>query len=72
MASLEATLSNGVKRIIYDAAARTALVYYMTGAVDYFYGVQWGDFSAVASSTAPLAAVQTNLTAKYKVSSGHR
>jgi hypothetical protein len=40
--------------------------------VDYFYGVQWGDFSAVASSTAPLAAVQTNLAAKYKVSSGHR
>jgi hypothetical protein len=72
MASIEAVLPDGVKRIVYDAAARTTLVYYATGGVDYFYGVQWGDFSAVASSTAPLAAVQTNLVAKYKVSSGHR
>jgi hypothetical protein len=70
--ALEAVLSGGVKRIVYDAAARTALVYYATGAVDYFYGVQWGDFSAVASSAAPLAAVQTNLTSKYRVSGGHR
>jgi hypothetical protein len=70
--AIEALLSNGVKRIVYDAAARTALVYYATGGVDYFYGVQWGDFSVVAASSAPLAAVQTNLTAKYKVSSGHR
>jgi hypothetical protein len=72
MAIEAAGLSDGVKRIVYDAAARTALVYYATGAVDYFYGVQWGDFSAVASSTAPLAAVQTNLVAKYKVSKGDR
>jgi hypothetical protein len=72
MAIEAASLSDGVRRIVYDAAARTALVYYATGNVDYFYGVQWGDFSAVASSTAPLAAVQTNLVAKYKVSSGHR
>jgi hypothetical protein len=70
--AIEALLANGVKRIVYDAAARTALVYYTTGGVDYFYGVQWGDFSAVAASSAPLAAVQTNLVAKYKVSSGHR
>jgi hypothetical protein len=70
--AIEALLSNGVKRIIYDAAAQTALVYYATGSVDYFYGVQWGDFSAVAASPAPLAAVKANLTAKYRASSGHR
>jgi hypothetical protein len=72
MASLEYVLSDGVQRIVHDAAAHTATVYYATGAIDYFYGVQWGDVSAVASSAAPLAAVKASLLPKYKVSSGQR
>jgi hypothetical protein len=70
--AIEVLLTGINGRAVYDAAARTALVYYPNGNVDYFYGVQWGDFEAIASSATPLAAVQTNLVTKYRVSSGHR
>jgi hypothetical protein len=70
--ALEYVLSDGVQRIVHDAAAHTATVYYATGGIDYFYGVQWSDFSAVAASPAPLQAVKANLIPKYRVSSGHR
>ena len=80
MALIENLLqSRGVIRTTYDASARTATVYYANGSIDYVYGganglagVQWGDYSAVISSPNPLYAVQTNLTSKYKTSSGHR
>lgn len=71
MAIISAALSDGVKKIDYDAAARTATVYYATGAIDYFQGVSWDDYSAVASSTAPLAIVTAKF-AKYKASKGER
>jgi hypothetical protein len=70
--AIEVLLTGINGRAVYDATARTALVYYPNGNVDYFYGVQWGDFEAVAASAIPLAAAQTSLTAKYKASSGHR
>ena len=71
MAALEYVLSDGVKRIAYNAAARTSTVYYATGAIDYFYGVQLGDVAAVAASPEPLQAVTANFS-KYTKSSGHR
>jgi hypothetical protein len=72
MAIISAVLSDGVKRVDYDAMARTAMVYYSSGAVEYFQGVAWTDFSTVTASTAPLASVQANFVAKYKSSKGER
>ena len=66
------TLPNGIKQIVYDPISRFTAVYYRTGAVDYFHGVAWTDFSAIASSATPLAAVSTNLSGKYKTTSGER
>ena len=73
MALIEARLGDGVRRITYDAAARTATVYYASGAIDYVYGgVSWSDFAAVVASPYPALAAQTSLVTKYRSSSGHR
>ena len=68
--TIAVTLPDGVKQIVYDPISRFTAVYYRTGAVDYFHGVAWTDFSAVASSATPLAVVSTTLTGKYKTNSG--
>lgn len=64
MAIISAVLSDGVKRVDYDSMTRTALVYYASGAVEYFQEVSWTNFSTVAASATPLVAVQTNFTNK--------
>jgi len=68
--TIAVTLPDGVKQIVYDPISRFTAVYYRTGAVDYFHGVSWTDFSAVASSATPLATVSTNLSGKYKTTNG--
>ena len=68
---ITALLSDGVKHIDYDAASRTATVFYANGAIEYFQGVSWDDFSAVASSKTPAAVVAANFS-KYTSSKGQR
>ena len=71
MAVISAVLSDGVRKIDYDAAARTATVYYATGDIEYFQGVAWGDYSTVAVSSTPAVTVSATLS-KYRSFKGGR
>lgn len=66
--ALRIPVSDGVQRIDYDAATRFAVVYYTAGGAERFYDVSWSDVSAVVTAASPIAAVSTNLKAKYKSS----
>lgn len=67
--TINVALLNGVKQISWDPLTRMTTVYLKNGQVDYYFGVAWSDFSAIASSPVPLAQVTTSL-AKYKKASG--